>query len=230
MKLFQIYCLAMVLSAAPVWAQSLKPEAPTPLQPGINEGLVDNFVGTQYWYLTANPGHTHLHAQFKPLGLLGNPYQTQITVTLSDEPDTWHTSKVLSSDSKITDCSFDGDLKKTTRLLISVAPPSGGLVRTGGNYQLEASGDVSFGEKSTTDPIIGTYKQMAGYTTLLGASKFLSDGSIQTASGINGGWKLFDKDTHTYVINMAGQSQLSLQYVQGRGLCDGDTIVFQELK
>ncbi len=230
MKLVLVCCLAMALSVTAVGAQSLKPEAPSPLQPGINEGVVDNFVGPQYWYFTGDTGHTRLHAQFKPMGLLGNPYQSQITVTLSDEANTWHTSKVLSSDSKITDYTFDGDLKKPTKLLISVIPSPGGLVRTGGNYQLEATGAVSFAQKSTTDPIIGTYKQMAGYTSLLGASKFLPDGSIQTASGANGTWRLFDKGTQMYTINIEGQSQLSLQYVPGRGLCDGDTIIFQELK
>lgn len=230
MKLQLVCSLAIILSATSVWAQSLKPETPTPLQPGINEGTVDNFVGAQYWYFTGGPGHTRLHAQFKPMGLLGNAYQSQITVTLSDENHTWNTPKILSSDSKIVDCTFDGDLKKPTKLLVCVAPPTGGLVRTGGNYQLEASGDVAFGQKSTADPVIGTYKQMAGYTVLLGASKFLADGTIQTASGASGNWKLFDKDTQTYVINMEGQSQLSLQYIPGRGLCDGDTIIFQELK
>jgi len=230
MKLLRVVCLAMSLSLAPVGAQSLKPDSPAPLQAGINEGTVDNFVGPQYWYFTAQPGHTHLHAQFKSMGLLGNPYQSQITITLSDAANTWHTPKVLSSASNAADCNFDGDLKKPTKLLICVAPPSGGLVRTGGTYQLEATGDVSFGEKSTADPIIGTYKQMAGYTSLLGASKFLADGSVETASGANGRWKLFDKDTQTYVVDIDGQDRHSLQYIPGRGLCDGDIIIFQELK
>ncbi len=230
MKLQLVCCLAIVLSATSAGAQSLKPEAPSPLQPGINEGTVDNFVGPQYWYFMGEPGHTHLHAQFTPMGLLGSAYPSEITVTLSDADKTWSTPKILSSASKIVDCSFDGDLKKPTKLLISVTPPTGGMVRTGGNYQLEASGAVSFGQKSTADPVIGTYNQMSGYTSLLGTSKFLADGSIQTTSGASGSWKLFDKDTQTYIIKIEGETQLSLQYVPGRGLCDGNTIIFQELK
>ena len=146
MKLLRSCFLAMTLSMSSAWAQSLKPQDPSPLQPGINQGTVDNFV-CQYWYFMAQPGHTHLHAQFKPMGLLGASYKSAITITLSDEGGSWHTPKVLSRDSKPVEDSFDGDIKKPTKLIICVAPPSGGLVRMGGDYQLEASGAVSFGQK-----------------------------------------------------------------------------------
>src|SRR5271167_909945 len=131
MRLVLASALAMILSTAPVWAQSLKPEAPAPLQPGINKGTVDNFVGTHYWYFTGEPGDIHVHAQFSPMGLLGNPYRSDITVTLYDEEKTWSTPKVLSSDSKTVDCDFNGQLKKPTKVMISIAPPAGGLVRMG---------------------------------------------------------------------------------------------------
>jgi len=229
MKLLSICCFFLAFSA-PVCAQSLKPQDPAPLQPGINQGTVDNFVGSHYWYFMGGPGHTSVHAQFTPMSLLGNAHQSQITMTLSDAAHTWHTDNVLSSDCKTVDYTFNGDLKAPTKVLVTVAPPTGGLVRSGGTYQLEVTGAVSFGQKSNADPVIGMYKQMAGYTSLLGDCKFLADGSIQTTSGANGNWKLFDKDTQTYVINIDGQDRHSLQYVPGRGLCDGDTILFQELK
>jgi hypothetical protein len=230
MKLLLVCSLAMAICATSAWAQSLKPEAPVPLQPGINQGTIDNFVGTHYWYFTGGPGHVHLHALFKSMSVLGNASRSQITVTLSDANHSWNTPKILSSDSKPVDCNFDGDLKTAAKLLVRVDPPAGGLLRSGGDYQLEATGAVAFAQKSTADPIIGTYNQMAGYTSLLGTSKFFPDGSIQTTSGTNGKWKLFDKDTNTYVVSIDGQTQMSLQYVPGRGLCDGETIIFQELK
>jgi hypothetical protein len=232
MKLLQVSSIAsfaMIILTAPVCAQSLKPESPSPLQSGINQGVVDNFVGTQYWYFTGGPGQVHVHAQFKPMGLMGNPYKSDITITLSDAANTWHTSKVLSSDSKPVDCTFDGDLKTPTKLIVTVAPPPGGLVRMGGNYELVVTGDAAFAQPSTGDPVIGTYKQMCGYTSLVGACKFLPDGTIQTTSGANGSWQLFDKSTQTYIIDIDGQDRHSLQYMSGRGLCDGDTIVFQSL-
>jgi hypothetical protein len=230
MKLLLTSTISMVLLSSPALSQSLKPDSPAPLQPGINSATVDNFVGTHYWYLTGGPGKTHVHAQFKPMGLLGNNYRSQITVSLSDEKHTWSTPKVLSSDSKIVDCTFDGQLEKPTKIIITVAPPTGGLVRMGGDYQLEATGAVSFAEKSSADPVVGMYKEMAGYTSLLGDCKFSTDGTVVTTSGANGKWSLFDKNSQTYVIDIEGQERHSLQFRQGRGLCDGDTIVFQQLR
>jgi hypothetical protein len=229
MKLLLICCLT-ALSTTAAQAQSLKPEDPTPLQQGLNKGTVDNMVGTQYWYFNAGPGKTRVHAQFKSMGLFGNPTRADITVTLYDQAKTWSTPHILSSAGPSAAFDFDGDLKKETKVLVSVAPPPNGLVRTGGDYELEATGAVQFGQKSNVDPIVHTYNQMAGYTVLLGASKFLPDGTIQTASGANGTWKLFDQSTHTYVINIDGQERHSLQYSAGRGLVDSDVIIFQELK
>jgi hypothetical protein len=72
---------------------------------------------------------------------------------------------------------------------------------------------------------------MSGYTEILGDCKFSPDGSIQTTQGSNGNWKLFDRDSLTYVINIERQERQSLQYKAGRGLCDPQGgIVFQELR
>lgn len=217
--------VALVLSQTVAMAQSLKPEAPAPLQAGINKSTVDNFVGTQYWYFTGGPGKTHVHVQFKSMG-----NRADLTVTLYDQGNTWHTPKVLSSDIKPVDYTFEGELKKPTKILISVAPPAGGLLRTGGDYQIEATGAVAFGAAGTTDPVIGVYKQMGGYTKNLGASKFLADGTIETASGETGKWKLFDKDSMMYVVDVEGQERHSLKLMPGRGLCDGDAIIFQDVR
>ena len=231
MKSGLISGLLMFLISAPAWGQSLKPESPAPLQPGLNKGTADNMVGTQYWWFTGGPGKTHVHATFTPMGLMGNAQHGDITVTLFDEGRTWHTAKILSSDQKLVECTFDGDMKKATKVLVSVAPPSGGLVRMGGDYEIVVTGDVAFGQKSNADPIVGTFKCMGGYTETLGDCKFSPDGSIQTTQGSNGNWRLFDRDSLTYVINIERQERQSLQYKAGRGLCDPQGgIVFQELR
>ena len=77
MKSLFVCCLLIGFSAASAWAQSLKPQDPAPLQPGINQGTIDNFVGAHYWYFTGGPGHVHLHAQFKSMSVLGNASQSQ---------------------------------------------------------------------------------------------------------------------------------------------------------
>ncbi len=223
--------LAMTLFSCPAWAQSLKSDAPAPLQAGINRGTIDNMVGAHYWFFTGGPGKTHVHVKFKAMGLLGNPYRSTITVTLYDAGNTWRTPKILSSDSQDVDCTFEGDVKSPTKILLSVAPPPNGLVRMGGNYEIDATGAVGFGQKSNADPVIGTYKQMSGYTSLLGTCKFLPNGTIETTSGASGTWKLFDQATQSYVINVDGQERQSFQYKSGRGLCDTDnSVIFQELK
>jgi hypothetical protein len=74
------------------------------------------------------------------------------------------------------------------------------------------------------------YKQMSGYTSVLGDCKFTADGKVVTTSGASGKWSLFDKDSQTYVIDIEGQERHSLQFKSGRGLCDGDLIVFQQLR
>ncbi len=230
MKLPLVCCLAMSFTTTLALGQSLKIQDPDPLQPGINQSTCDNMVGTQYWYFNGEPGQIHLHAQFTPMGLLGNPIQSKLTITLSDPLQTWHTTKVLSSDSKMVDCVFDGNLKKPTKVIVTVAPPDGALIRMGGTYQLEATGAVQFGQKSTADPVIGTYKQMSGYSTLLDTCKFLPDGTVQTSGGPTGNWKLFDKDTSTYVVDFQGEQRRTLQFREGRGLCEGSDIVFQALR
>jgi hypothetical protein len=230
MRLLLVCCVVIIISATAAGAQSLKPGAPAPLQPGINKSTVDNFVGTQYWYFTGGPGEMRVHVKFTSMGLLGNAAKNTVTVTLYDAANTWHTPKVLTSDGKPVDYTFTGDVKKPTKILVSVAPPAGGLVRMGGDYELDASGAIAFGEQSTEDPVIRTYKQMGGYTKLLGDCKFNLDGSIVTTSGASGNWKLFDKSSQTYVVNIDGEERHSLHYMPGRGLCDGDSIVFQELR
>ena len=229
---FSFCCvLGLMLLGGAVAAQSLKPEAPAPLQAGINKGTVDSIIGSHYWSFSGGPGKTFVHVKFTSMGLLGNATRTTITAVLSDAANTWHTPKPVTSDGKEAEITFDGDLKKTTKLILKIAPPPNGLVRAGGDYQVEATGAVSFAAKSTADPIIGAYKQMGGYTKELGTCKFNADGTMVSTSGIGGKWSLFDAGSQTYVIDVQDQERQSLQLRPGRGLCDqSDFVLFQLLR
>jgi len=211
-------------------AQSLKPESPAPLQAGINKGTVDSLIGSHYWFFTGGPGASTVHVKFKAMGLLGAAYKSTITVTLSDQKNTWHTTKPLTSTSQADETSFAGNAKTPIKILVTVAPPLNNLVRSGGDYEITATGAVAFAPKSNADPVIGAYKQMSGYTSNLGICKFLPDGRIETTSGGTGTWKLFDQSSSSYVVNIDGQERKACQFRAGRGLCDGDAIVFQELR
>jgi len=223
-------------------AQSLKPDAPTPLKPGINRGLVDALVGPQYWTFMAQPGPQYwtfmaqpgankVHVTFSAMGIYGTAPRTSVTFTMSDPENSWHTSKVVTSQGTPIDATFDGTLKKPTKVIVTVAPPTNALLRVGGNYEIEVTGAVSFLPSSApTTPIVGVYKQLAGYTKSLGDCKFTSDGKVVTTSGASGDWKMFDEETQTYIVNIDGEQRHSLKFVPGRGLIDNDIIIYQQLR
>jgi len=219
--------LAFLLATSIASAQSLKPGSPAPLQPGVNSGTVDNFVGTQYWYFIAHPGKIEVHVRFKAMTLLGNAQRTSLTISMYDSAQKWHVSRILSSAQTDAETTFTGTLRDTEKIILSVEPPSGGLVRMGGDYQITLSGTVSYGsERANGDPVVGTY------SSYYGACKFLANGAIECTDGTTGTWKLFDAGSHIYAIDIAGL-HYSEQLVPGRGLVDTSdpTIIrFQALR
>jgi len=213
-----------VLTAAGASAQSLSPNAPAPLKAGINDSTTDNFTGTHYWYFYGGPGAVDVHCLFKGGGLFGNSLNSTLTFTLSDSAGTWSTSKVLRSGSTAdaAQTTFHAaNIKKRTKIIVTVAPVANGLVRMGGEYQITASGAVAYGQPKAGDPIVGTYMQNAGMTENIGATKFKADGSVVAANGATGTWKLFDADSHTYAVVINGE-HLSLVYRAGIGLVDAN--------
>src|SRR5262245_20408006 len=49
-------------------AQSLDPQKPAPLAPGLNKGNVDSFEGPHYYYFWARPGHFDATFAFQAMG------------------------------------------------------------------------------------------------------------------------------------------------------------------
>ena len=230
-----IAMLAFALfTVSSVSAQSLQPNSPAPLQAGINASQTDNFTGAHYWYFYAGPGPVTVHCEFMGGGLLGAAMKAPLTFTFTDAARTWTYSKPLVSGSaaNIAETTFTGTFKTRTQVVVTVSPVVGGLVRTGGQYQISVSGAVAFGQQKTGDPIIQTFMQMAGMTQNYGATKFLANGKILASTGATGTWTLFDAGSHEYTIVLDGQ-RLSLIYMAGRGLVSSDdpsTIIFQALK
>lgn len=213
-------------------AQSLKPEKPYPLKEGINKGTSDSLVGTHYWYYYAIPGSSRLTVRFKqPTTLYGAELNTALTITLSDEKNTWHTTKVVSSKKNAAEATFTADkVSKKMKIIVSVAPPNQNLIRMGGDYEIEATGDVQFDEiKSAVDPIIRTYESKVNS---YGATRFLADGTVETSDGSRGTWKAFDPENHIYTV-LIDNFRFSVQYLPGYGLVkpgEPNSIVFQELR
>lgn len=229
--------IAFLLAASYASAQSLKPEKPYPLQEGINKGTADSLVGTQYWYFYGAPGNSRLTVRFKQAANLygaaiGN---TALTITLYDEKRTWRNTKIVTPNRNQSEAVFTAEKVKTKmKIIVSVAPPNQNLIRMGGDYEIEATGDVQFDEiKSAADPIVRTYEPKVAFQgDNYGTIKFLADGTIETANGFRGTWKLFDSKNRIYAI-VIESTKLSLQYLPGYGLVRPNSpndIVFQELR
>ena len=198
-------------------AQSVDRKAPAPLQSGTNSASVDSLIGPHFWYFFAEPGSFRLtFAQGGPEGLgasgkarsqCGFAPQTPgavITVKSTPEGDV-----------------FSGTVKERTRLGIGVFPPNSPLVRSTVTYTLVASGNVTFTSPgAAAPPIAGMYNTL--YNNPLGAVRFNADGTIEASNGQTGTWKLFDKESATYVVVLDGK-RMSLRLDPGRGLIDTQT-------
>src|SRR4030095_1627880 len=103
-----------------------------------------------------------------------------------DEKRTWRNTKVVTPQRNQTDATFTAEkVKERIKIIISVAPPGGTLLRTGGDYEIEASGAVQFDEvKSAADPIVRTYQPKVSYAVYeLCTTRLIADGAMETAKG-----------------------------------------------
>ena len=223
---------ALFLASVCASAQSLKPDAPHPLRDGINRATSDSLVGTHYWYFYAVPGSSTVKVRLKqPTTLYGSQMKTTLTVTLTDGKRTWRSTKLLTANPNGSEVSFTADkVAKRQTIIVSVAPPNQNLIRMGGDYEIEVTGNVEFnGETSNQDPVVRTYdSKMNSY----GATRFLANGSIIASDGTRGTWKAFDPDNRVYSI-VIGEFRFSAQYRPGYGLVkpsEPNLIIFQELR
>jgi hypothetical protein len=213
-------------------AQSLKSDEPYPLKDGINRATSDSLVGTHYWYFYAVPGSSTVKVRLKkPTTLYGAEMKTVLTVTLTDAKRTWRSVKSLNATPSGSEISFNADkVAKRQMIVVAVAPPNQNLLRMGGDYEIEVTGNAEFnGETVSEEPIVRTYEsKMNDY----GATRFLADGSIIASDGTRGTWKAFDPENRIYTITIA-KFRFSAQYRAGYGLVrpdDPNLIVFQELR
>jgi hypothetical protein len=228
--------VAFFLAVVGASAQSLTPESPYPMKAGINQGTSDSLVGTHYWYYYVLPGTNTLTVRFKnPTTLYGAPLNTTLTITVTDDKRTWKVVKYVSGNRNQSEAVFASNkLDKKVKIIVSIAPPNQNLLRMGGDYEVEVTGDVAFGEETASvDPVVRTYDpKTTHYDEYYGAVRFNADGTIATANGFTGTWKLFDSESRIYVIQI-GRIRYSLQYRPGYGLVrpsEPDMILFQELR
>src|ERR1700734_1271625 len=176
--------LAMLfaLAVGPALSQSLDAQHPAPLQPGANAGTVDNFVGSNFFKFNGGPGALTVVVSYNSMGLLGNAQRSSLTVELTDEKKSWVERRVISSVKESNSTKMVGNLKTPTRLILSIIPPQGGLVRSGGDYSVTASGAVQFDPPlSPTELIVGTYTPMSVHDNEDSAAKFTADGKLEFA-------------------------------------------------
>lgn len=194
-------------------AQSLDSRNPAPLQPGENSGTVDNFVGSNYFYFTGGPGTVTITVTYSSMSLLGNAQRSALNIELSDDKKSWTERRTISSTKESSSATLSGNLKVPTKLILSVIPPKGGLVRAGGDYTVNATGAVKFEPPlSPTELIVGTYTPMSVHDNEDSAAKFSADGTLQFASGTVGKWQLFDSASLLYTVTFS-QTRLSLRLI-----------------
>ncbi len=220
--------LVLLAFARPAAAQTLHADDPGPMKAGVNRGAVDSFVGDQFWYFYAEPGHFQLVFSYggtqegfevgghAGAGAIFVPKVAGATITAKEYKGgvTW-----------------EGSTTQRARVEILVQPVKSVLVRQTSDYTLGATGNVSFGGGAGAagapgaaaaggrDRIVGAY---AVKLNDFGAAKFLPDGTIKCSNGASGTWVLFDADSAIYTVRLGGMP-LTLTLQPGRGLIDTRT-------
>jgi hypothetical protein len=220
-------------------AQSLDPNKPAPLQPGLNSSVADSFVGSHFYYFIAGPGNIKITVNFSSMGLFGNSTKTTIGVDVYDEKGKLIGHKNLTADSTSRQVVLQGTLDRKSKQTLRIQAPTKGLLREGGNYDVQVTGAVEYApntassDTSSPDPIVKTYDLRTYVSGLFkaGAAKFYSDGTLKLADDNVGTWKLFDAEAKIYVIKIKGYIY-NVKLRPGIGLVqtsDVNSIVFQEV-
>ncbi len=221
---------------APLAAQSLNIKAPTPLLPGENRGTIDNQVGSHYWSFKYVKGSANIAVRFTSMGLFGNPMAATIEIVLHNPDGKVFGSRSLTSNGRVAQTDWPGTFGSPGSAIIELHTTSSALVRNGGDYSITVSGpavDFSGARAAGPEQIVGTYSLMSCPPDLeCQATRFLGDGSLVTADGHKGTWKIFDPDSLIYAV-VIGRNHWSLKLVPGRGLVDTNNVsmvVFQAVR
>jgi hypothetical protein len=210
-----------LLTTLSLRAQSLDKKSFAPLQQGSNSGSVDSMIGPHYWYLYVEPGS--FQVVFHQGGAQGFAASGHASIDCGFSPPTpgSHMSYKVEPNGVV----FSGTVTRRTQLGIVVTPPNSTLIRSTVPYTIIASGSAVFDSpKTTVAAIVGMYNSFLGYHSgeqPLGATRFNADGTIEAANGMTGNWKLFDQQSATYIVMIAGQ-RVSLHLDPGRGLIDAN--------
>jgi hypothetical protein len=217
---------ALLLGATmPVFAQSIDPKHPAPLQAGMNTASCDSNVGAHYWYFFAEPGS--FSGAIARRDATGPGVRANLGSGIAFAPKLQYSVLTHKDVGGVTN--FSGSVKSRDKVVIMIDPGAPGLLRATCSYEVHVSGNVSFGDLPA-NPIVGTYMSNMGNSW--GLTKFKDDGTLVTSSGLSGKWSLFDKDTLTYTVDLDNQ-HLNSKLAPGRGLVDAnntDSIMFKIMK
>ncbi len=218
---FIVGALVAFVATSATEAQSVDKKAFAPLQQGANSGKVDSMIGSHYWYFYAEPGA--FQVVFRQGSALGFAASGHATIDCGFSPPT--PGSHISYKAEPNEVVFSGTVTRQTELGIVVTPPNSTLIRSTIPYSIAATGNVRFDPtKDSAAAVVGMYNSFLGYHAgeePLGATRFNAVGTVEATNGMTGTWKLFDQQSATYIVVIAGQ-RVSLHYDPGRGLIDAN--------
>ena len=130
--------------------QSVDPQKPTPLGPGVNRANIDNSVPGHFYFFYAGPGHLDVEMAFHEMGVFGNPLRQLLNVDLYNVDGTLASHNTVVSQGNLARNHTDGDIAARQKFLVAVTTQKG-AIRLGGYYEIELKGAVSF-----DGPTVGT--------------------------------------------------------------------------
>ena len=226
----------MLTLVSPIFSQSLSQRTPTPLVAGENHGTLDNMVGPQFWVFKYLKGPGKVTINFTSMGLFGNRQNTTIEVVFLDPNGKVIDTKSLTSHGTAAQLELPANFVHPGTMIVELRPTGMALVRAGGDYSIVLSGpaiDLAGVKAAGPEQVVGTYSMMTCPPDFdCQAVRFQANGTVMTADGHTGTWKIFDPDALIYTV-VIGRDRWSLKLVPGRGLVNTDDtsiVAFQAVK
>ena len=226
----------MLTLVSPIFSQSLSQRTPTPLAAGENHGTLDNMVGPQFWVFKYLKGPGKVTINFTSMGLFGNRQNTTIEVVFLEPDGKVIDTKSLTSHGTAAQLELPANFVHPGTMVVELRPTGMALVRAGGDYSIVLSGpaiDLAGVKAAGPEQVVGTYSMMTCPPDFdCQAVRFQANGTVMTADGHTGTWKIFDPDALIYTV-VIGRDRWSLKLVPGRGLVNTDDtsiVAFQAVK